>query len=110
MKKIETIKKKLNLLGSMLPGKIAKQWNVCGTKGCKCKRLKNPVKHGPYYQISFTAAGKSSTIFIKKEELSEVKKRIKNFKKFKELNKELILANIALFRKEKIVQKQGVDK
>ena len=29
---------------------------------------------------------------------------------FKELNKELILANIALFRKEKINQKQGVTK
>ncbi len=102
MKKIKTVKKKIDVLGPILPGSITKQWNVCGTKGCKCKDPDNPVKHGPYYQLSYTAAGKSSTIFIKKEELSEVKKRIKNYKKFKKLTKEFILANINSFRKNRL--------
>lgn len=102
MKKIKTVKKEIDALGPMLPGSITKQWNVCGTKGCKCKDPDNPVKHGPYYQLSYTAAGKSSTIFIKKEELSEVKRRIRNYKKFKELTKEFILANIDSFRKNRL--------
>ena len=102
MKKIKTVKKKIDALGPMLPGSITKQWNVCGTKGCKCKDPDNPVKHGPYYQLSYTAAGKSSTIFIKKEELLEAKKRIRNYKKFKELTKEFIIANIDSFRKNRL--------
>lgn len=106
MKKIKTVKKKIDALGNILPGSITKQWNVCGTKGCKCKDPDNPVKHGPYYQLSYTAAGKSSTIFIKKEELSEVKRRIRNYKKFKELTKEFILANIDSFRKNRLIKEK----
>ena len=106
MKDIESIKKKLNLLGPILSGSLTKQWNVCGTKGCKCKRKKNPIKHGPYYQLSFTAGGKSSTAFIKKDDLQKVKNRLKNYKEFKKLNKELLLANIALFRMERATKKE----
>ena len=42
MKKIKTVKKKIDALGNILPGSITKQWNVCGTKGCKCKDPDNP--------------------------------------------------------------------
>ena len=98
----EAIKNRLVELlseGKMLPGSISEQWNVCGTPGCRCKDPKNPVKHGPYYQLSFTIGGKSSTMFIKKEDLPEVRRRIKRYQQFKTLCRDLVHASVALARK-----------
>ncbi len=97
---IERLKREILDLGPMLPGSISEQYNVCGKAGCKCKNAKNPVKHGPYYQLSFTLAGKSSSFFIKQKDLSEVRRRIKRFKVFKQLIVELTQAYIALVRKK----------
>jgi hypothetical protein len=90
---------KLADLGPMLPGSISEQWNVCGTPGCRCKDAKNPVKHGPYYQLSFTVGGKSSTMFIKKEDLPEARRRIKRYQQFKALCSDLVHAYVALARR-----------
>lgn len=103
-RKIEQIKAKLAQLGPMLPGSISEQWNVCGTTGCRCKECRckepdKPMKHGPYYQLSFTAGGKSSTMFIKKEDFPEARRRIKRYQQFKVLNMQLVNAQIALARK-----------
>ncbi|NQU51913.1 MAG: hypothetical protein HQ522_05195 [Bacteroidetes bacterium] len=98
-KTIEKLKKELLQLGPMLPGSISEQYNVCGKAGCKCKRLKEPIKHGPYYQLSFTLAGKSSSLFINKNDLSQAYQMVKNLKQFKQLTIELIKANVACVRK-----------
>ena len=98
-RRIEQIKEKLVQLGPMLPGSISEQWNVCGTPRCQCKDPDRPVKHGPYYQLSFTVGGKSSTMFLKKEDLSEVRRRLRRHEQFKTLCTELVHASIALSRK-----------
>ena len=97
-KRIERLHGRLKSLGPMLPGSISEQWNVCGTPGCACKSAKNPVRHGPYYQLSFSVKGRSSTMFIKKEELAEARRRIKRYKQFKELSFELVQAYVELAR------------
>ena len=98
-KVIERLKREIFSLGPMLPGSISEQYNVCGKASCKCKSANNPVKHGPYYQLSFTLAGKSSSIFIRQKDLSEVRRRIKRFKIFKQLTVELTQAHVTLARK-----------
>jgi len=98
-RRIEQLKMKLAQLGPMLPGSISEQWNVCGTPGCRCKDPDKPVKHGPYYQLSFTVGGKSSTMFVKKEDLREARRRLKRYQQFKTLSRELVQAYIALTRK-----------
>lgn len=98
-RRIEQMKAKLAQLGPMLPGSISKQWNVCGTPGCRCKDPDKPVRHGPYYQLSFTVGGKSSTMFVKKESLPEARRRLQRYQQFKTLNTELVQAHIALTRK-----------
>jgi hypothetical protein len=98
--KVERLKKKLADLGPMLPGSISEQWNVCGTPGCRCKDPQKPKKHGPYYQLSFTVAGKSSSMFIKKANLLEIRRRIKRYQQFKLLTKNLLQAHIELVRAE----------
>ncbi len=98
-KLIIEVKTKILDLGIMHPGSISKQYNVCGKKGCKCKDKDNPQKHGPYYQLSYSIRGKSSSVFIKEENLIEAVKRIDNYKKFKELNVELTKATVELSKK-----------
>ena len=98
-RRIEQLKRRLAKLGPMLPGSISEQWNVCGTPGCRCKDPEKPVKHGPYYQISFTVGGKSSTMFVKRADLSEARRRLKSYQQFKTLSTELVHAYIALARK-----------
>lgn len=84
-RKIETIKKKILNLGGMHPGSLSKQYNICGNPTCRCKDPENPRKHGPYYQLSFVHRGKSSSRFIKKEFVPDVKAHLSNYKKFKQL-------------------------
>ncbi len=98
-RRINQLKRKLAELGPMLPGSISKQWNVCGTPRCRCKDADKPLKHGPYYQLSFTVGGKSSTMFVKKEDLPEAQQRLKNYQQFKTLSTELVHACIAFTRK-----------
>ena len=41
-------------------GSLSRQYNVCSSPGCRCK-ASPPRKHGPYYQLSYTRNGKSTT-------------------------------------------------
>jgi hypothetical protein len=101
-KRIVQLKERLFNLGALLPGSLSQQWNVCGSAGCKCKHPKHPVKHGPYYQLSYTLKGKSSTVFVKKAVLKEVYARIKRHKEFRTLCDALVEAYIAEFRQQGI--------
>lgn len=98
-KKVEQLKQKILNLGPMLPGSISEQWNVCGTPACKCKDPITPQKHGPYYQLSFSVGGRSSSMFIRKADISEARRRVKSYQEFKKLTTELIQANVDLIRK-----------
>lgn len=81
-RQIEKTKQALVALGDMRPGSLSTQYNVCGKPGCRCK-ADPPRKHGPYYQVSFTRKGKSSSKFVKKEDLPAVRKQIKNYERMK---------------------------
>jgi hypothetical protein len=104
-KRIVQIKEKLFNLGPVLPGSLSPQWNVCGSSGCQCKDPKHPIKHGPYYQLSYTLKGKSSTAFVKKVVRKEVATRIKRHKEFRELCDALVEAYIVEFRQHSIEEK-----
>ena len=97
-RRIQQLRDKLAKLGPVLPGSVSEQWNVCGTPGCRCKDARNPAKHGPYYQLSFTVGGRSSTLFVKKEDLPEVRLRLRRYRQFKTLCSELIHAYVASAR------------
>ena len=97
-RKVEKLKAELANMGPMLPGSVSEQWNVCGAPTCRCKDRDDPQKHGPYYQLSFTVGGKSSSMFIKKADLTEVRRRMKRFQRFKQWVKDLVVANVELAR------------
>jgi len=98
-RRVRRLTRQLAELGPMLPGSLTEQWNVCGTPGCRCKDPERPVKHGPYYQLSYTLQGKGSTMFIKKEDLPEVRRRMKRYQRFRALCAELLQAHLNWARK-----------
>ncbi len=102
-KRIKTIKRKLSALGDMRPGSLSTQFNVCGNPACRCKDLENPKRHGPYYQLSYTHKGRSKSEFVKKEDLAEVKKQIKNYQQFKKLTAEWVDLSLELAKLRKSV-------
>ncbi len=83
-RQIDKIKRDLNQIESLRFGSLSKQYNVCGTPGCRCK-VSPSDKHGPYYQISYTRKGKSSTRSVKREDLAEVKKQLRNYARLRDL-------------------------
>jgi len=97
---VQRIQAQLAQLGPVLPGSLSAQWNVCGTPGCRCKAPSNPKKHGPYYQLSFTVAGQSSTLFVPKEAVGEVRRRLKRYQRFKALTTAWVQACLALARSQ----------
>jgi hypothetical protein len=100
-RKIEHLKRQLAELGPMHPGSLSEQYNVCGKSGCRCKDPKNPQKHGPYYQLSFTWRGKSRTRFVRAERLAGVREKIANYKRFRELTDEWVDLVVELEQQER---------
>ena len=89
-RRIEQVKRELAALGPMHPGSLGEQYNICGTPGCRCKDPKSPRKHGPYYQLSYTWRGKSSSRFVRLERVAEMKEKVANYKRFRELVNEWV--------------------
>ena len=74
-REIEITKQALIKIGDLRPGSLSTQYNVCGRPGCRCKATP-PEKHGPYYQVSFTRKGKSSSKFVKMKDLATDRKSV----------------------------------
>lgn len=105
-KTIARIKQRMVDLGPVHPGRITKQYNICGTPGCRCKDPEEPRKHGPYHYLSYTFRGIGRTLFVHRKQISEVKQRTKRYVQLKKLFTELIEANIKLAREEDVVGKK----
>jgi hypothetical protein len=94
---IERLKQEIVRLGDLRPGKLSQQYNVCGKADCRCK-ADPPQKHGPYYQLSFTRNGKSSTQFVRKEDLAAVQQQLSNYQRLRELIDRWITLGMELSR------------
>jgi len=108
-KRIQNIKQQIGELGDLRPGALSQQYNVCGSPGCQCK-ASPPIKHGPYYQISFTRHGKSSSQFVREEDLKDVQQQLENYRRLRELVDEWItlsaqLSTLRLREKRRLIRK-----
>jgi hypothetical protein len=94
-KRIQKIKQQIGKLGDLRPGALSQQYNICGSPNCRCKATP-PVKHGPYYQISLTRHGKSSSQFVREEDLKDVQQQLDNYRQLRELVDEWITLSAEL--------------
>jgi len=108
--RITEIKRELSQLGLLHPGSVSEQYNICGTPGCHCKDPKNPQKHGPYYQLSYGWRGKSSTLFVRADQVGAMREKTANYKHMQELIKEWVDLSMELERQERASQKKHGDR
>jgi hypothetical protein len=98
---IDQIKQDLLALGEMRPGALSEQYNVCGKPNCRCKDPRKPQKHGPYYQLSYTHLGKSTTEFVKRDRLQEVQQQLANYARFRELTEQWVQLSVRIAKLER---------
>ena len=88
----------LKRCGPFHPGKVTEQYTVCNKPNCACKDPVNPKKHGPYYQLSYSVNGKSSTRFVQAKDLKKVQTYVEQYKRAKQLFNELSEAYVRKFK------------
>ena len=77
-KQIETIKAQLQNIGEMRPGSLTQQYKV------------PKEKIGPYYQLSYMHKMKSRTNYVRPQFVSQIRKQVANYKRFKKLTERWI--------------------
>ena len=82
--RIAKIKEEIAALGDLHPGALSQQFNICGNPRCRCK-TEPAARHGPYYQLSYAWRRKSTTRFVRKENLAEVMRQVKNYRRLRHL-------------------------
>lgn len=95
--RIQSIKGEIAALGDLRPGALSLQYNICGNPSCRCK-ADPPLKHGPYPQISFTWRGKSTSQFVREEDVDEVRQQLENYRRLRDLVDEWIGLALELSR------------
>ena len=72
-RRIDRIKAELTEIGDMRPGSLSRQY-------------KDPqTGSGSYYQLSYTLDMKSRTEYIRRECVNDIRRQIRNYKRFKKL-------------------------
>jgi len=85
-KRIDKIKEELTGIGDMRPGSLTRQY-------------KDPkAQSGPYYQLSYTLDMKSRTEYIRRDCVSDIRRQVSNYKRFKTLTGEWITLGIEYSR------------
>jgi hypothetical protein len=108
--RIQQIKAELAALGEMRPGSLSKQYNVCGKPNCRCKDPHNPQRHGPYYQLSWVHQGKSTTQFIRRPLLPQVRAQIATYNKFRKLTDEWVRIALRLAQARLLAARRSLSK
>ena len=81
-KRIQHIKAQLDRIEAMRPGSLTTQY-------------KDPVhRTGAYYQLSYTLAMQSRTEYIRKQWVSGIRRQVKNYQRYKQLNAEWVALSI----------------
>jgi len=106
-RRIQQIQAQLGELGPMHPGSLSEQYNICGTPGCQCKDPQNPRKHGPYYQLSYSWRGHSTTRFVRPDQVARMREKVATYKRFRELVQEWVDLAVELEREERARAKRS---
>ena len=93
-RQIDALRRKLLGTGPLHPGSVSRQYQVCGNPGCRCMNPKNPQRHGPYCKLAYVYRGKPVCRFVRADCVTEVQKRLANYKTFREIIDRLISLSI----------------
>ncbi len=95
-KQIARIQQQLASLGPMRPGSLSRQYAACQKSGCACIDPVNPKKHGPFYQLSYSHSGKSTTRFVRPGYVPQIKRELAAYKRFRQLTEKWVTLALTL--------------
>lgn len=93
-RKAKSLRSQMRLIGQMIKGSIMIRAIKCGKSSCKCAR-------GAFHRaicITYKISGKTKTIYVDKEHEAEALLMCANYKKMKELLKQLTFTNIEIVK------------
>jgi hypothetical protein len=79
---LSKIRRHLQVLARLLPmvaGSLVEQYVTCGKPHCRCTRGQ---KHGPLYYLYWKEGGRSRSLYVPRERLSELCRQIRNYRRF----------------------------
>ncbi len=82
-------------LGLALPGTLIQRHVRCGKPRCRC-RADPPVLHGPYWQWTRKAAGKTITRLVADDQLDDYRQWLDNHRRLRALVAELETLTLAI--------------
>ena len=88
---------KIHSLDNVIRGSIFEMKRFCGKENCRCARTKIPHKS---MFLSFKYQGKTRLVPIKKDQIPQIKRCIKDYKQLKAAIDELARVNAELLRSE----------
>ena len=100
-RQIARIKEDLARLGSLHPGSLSRQYNVCGKPGCRCKDPKNPRRHGPYYKVSYVYRGRFSSRFVPRQQAKAVRTELANYRQLRDLIEKWVGLSLRLAKEKR---------
>jgi hypothetical protein len=98
--RIAAIKAEIAALGPLRPGTLSRQYNVCGTPGCRCKDDPEQ-RHGPYHQLSYTWHGRSRSEFVREQDLARTQAQVRTYARLRDLVDQWVDAALELARLER---------
>ena|SRR3990172_4550613 len=87
--------KKIVSCEDMLQGSVVELNARCGKKGCKCEQGEY---HGTSFYLSYREKGRTRMVYLKKDLVPEVRRRLKQFKRYKALGERLAKHNLKALR------------
>jgi hypothetical protein len=79
---LRTVRQHFQALARLLPmmaGSLVEQYVTCGKPRCRCTRGQ---KHGPLYYLYWKEQGRSRSLYVPREKVSELRRQIRNYRRF----------------------------
>lgn len=76
------VRQRFRALARLLPmvaGSLVEQFVSCGKPRCRCTR---GHKHGPLYYLYWKEQGRSRSLYVPREKVSELRRQIQNYRRF----------------------------
>ena len=91
-------------LGYVLQGSVSQRWMECGKPACHC-HADSRARHGPYYQWSWKTQGRTSSIYLDKEQAALCKAWIQDNRRLERIIKRLRVLSLRVLRLHDIHRK-----
>ena len=100
----EKVKAEILALGYVLQGSVIERWKACGKTACRC-HADVRARHGPYYQWSWKTRGRTSSVYLDKQQAALCKAWIQDNRRLERIIRRLRALSLRVLRLHDIPRK-----